>query len=131
MAESDIETYLRKKVEASGGKCWKWVSPGRRGVPDRIVLMPGNVVAFVETKSPGKTERPDQKRVQKILRDLGCLVFSSVNSKDKVDSVVFAVRYLSLSRRVAPGIMSSQPKIPDANVVQMVFEQMQKRGDAK
>lgn len=95
MAESDIESYLRKRVEANGGKCWKWVSPGRRGVPDRIVLMPGGVVAFVETKSPGKTERPDQILVQRILRRLGFLVFSTVDSKSKIDDIIVKLSRLS------------------------------------
>ncbi len=50
--ERDIEQALRKKVEALGGKCLKWVCPGWSGVPDRIVLLPGGIVHFVETKRP-------------------------------------------------------------------------------
>ena len=100
MKESDIESYLRKRVEANGGKCWKWVSPGRRGVPDRIVIMPGGVVAFVELKAPGKTERADQVHVQKMLRELGCLVYSSVDSKEKVDDVISQVRFISRIRGI-------------------------------
>lgn len=88
MRETVIENYLTSRVKAYGGKCWKWVSPGRRGVPDRIVLMPNGLVAFVETKSPGKVERPDQVYVQAKMRALGCLVFSSVDSKARVDEVV-------------------------------------------
>lgn len=126
MAESDIETYLRKKVEASGGKCWKWVSPGRRGVPDRIVIMPGGVVAFVELKAPGKKERHDQVRVQKILRDLGCLVYSSVDSKEKVDKLVSGFCLFSNLRTIRP----SQETVR-ANLTSGIFEQMQKGGDAK
>ena len=88
MREIVIEQYLDKRVRQLGGKCWKWVSPGRRGVPDRIVLLPNNLVAFVETKAPGKKERPDQERVQTVLRSLGCLVYSSVDSKARVDEVL-------------------------------------------
>jgi len=40
MRESKIETHLREQIEAIGGLCYKFVSPGRRNVPDRIVLMP-------------------------------------------------------------------------------------------
>ena len=56
--EKDIETKLRKMVEAHGGLCLKWVCPGWSGVPDRIVLLPGGRVMFVETKRPkgGKLE---------------------------------------------------------------------------
>lgn len=50
--EKDIETKLRKMVERHGGKCLKWVCPGWVGVPDRIVLLPGARVLFVETKRP-------------------------------------------------------------------------------
>ncbi len=50
--EKDIEAKLRKVVEASGGKCLKWVCPGWSGVPDRIVLLPGGRIVFVETKRP-------------------------------------------------------------------------------
>lgn len=88
MRESEVERYLKKQVEANGGKCWKWVSPGRIGVPDRIVIMPGGTIFFVELKSPGKKERASQVRVQQILRKLGCLVFSSIDSREKVDAIL-------------------------------------------
>ena len=56
--EKDIEKKLRQKVEALGGFCLKWVCPGWLGVPDRIVLLPGARIYFVETKRPkgGKLE---------------------------------------------------------------------------
>lgn len=50
--EKDIEKKLRKAVENHGGVCLKWVCPGWAGVPDRIVLLPGGRVYFVETKRP-------------------------------------------------------------------------------
>ena len=50
--ERDIERKLRQNVEALGGFCLKWVCPGWSGVPDRIVLLPGARVYFVETKRP-------------------------------------------------------------------------------
>lgn len=50
--EKDIEKKLRKMVEQHGGLCLKWVCPGWAGVPDRIVLLPGGRVVFVELKRP-------------------------------------------------------------------------------
>lgn len=101
MRESEIEGYLRKQVEKNGGKCWKWVSPGRLGVPDRIVLMPYGTIAFVETKAPGKTERASQKLVQRILRKLGFTVFSSVDTKEKVDlALVSILAFVEINRFV-------------------------------
>lgn len=50
--EKEIEGKLRKAVKMRGGVCLKWVCPGWSGVPDRIVLLPGGRVLFVETKRP-------------------------------------------------------------------------------
>ena len=50
--EKDVEQKLRKTVEKHGGLCLKWVCPGWSGVPDRIILLPGGKVMFVETKRP-------------------------------------------------------------------------------
>lgn len=51
--EKSIENVLRKAVEEECGLCLKWVCPGHRGVPDRILLFPGGIIAFVELKRPG------------------------------------------------------------------------------
>lgn len=51
--EKSIENILRKAVEDDGGLCLKWVCPGHRGVPDRMILFPGGIIAFVELKRPG------------------------------------------------------------------------------
>lgn len=50
--EREIERKLRQLVEKYGGLCLKWVCPGWSGVPDRIVLLPGGRVYFVELKRP-------------------------------------------------------------------------------
>lgn len=88
MKESEIESHLKRRVEALGGKCWKWVSPGRLGVPDRILILPGGIIWFVETKAPGKRERASQVYVQTVLRNLGCTVWPSVDSKERVDDIL-------------------------------------------
>lgn len=49
-AEAKIEKYLVKEVKRLGGFTRKYISPGVRGVPDRIVFFPGQVV-FVEVKT--------------------------------------------------------------------------------
>ena len=70
--EKDIEKKLRQKVEKHGGQCLKWVCPGWSGVPDRIVLLPGGRVVFVETKRPkGGTVSELQMWWTKRLVDLG------------------------------------------------------------
>jgi hypothetical protein len=51
--EKSIENILRQAVEDEGGLCLKWVCPGHKGVPDRMLLFPGGIIAFVELKRPG------------------------------------------------------------------------------
>ena len=52
MKESAIERYLRERVEALGGLCEKFTSPGRRGAPDRLVTWPDGRMDLVEMKAP-------------------------------------------------------------------------------
>lgn len=48
--ESKIEAWLNEQVRKIGGKSYKFVSPGNPGVPDRIYLLPGGKIYFVELK---------------------------------------------------------------------------------
>lgn len=50
-AEKTIEQKLVRAVKLMGGLAPKFVSPGLDGVPDRIVLLPGAKLAFVELKA--------------------------------------------------------------------------------
>ena len=71
MLEVTVEDALTEGVEAKDGKCLKWVCPNRVGVPDRIVLMPGGLIVFVETKAPLGVLKSWQKRCHSMLRLLG------------------------------------------------------------
>ena len=53
--EKEIEQYLKRRVEGMGGLCWKFVSPGTSGVPDRIVIYNG-MICFVELKTEKGSE---------------------------------------------------------------------------
>ena len=48
-AEGYVEDYLKKKTRAAGYLCYKFVSPGIKGVPDDIIIHNGRVT-FIETK---------------------------------------------------------------------------------
>lgn len=71
MREKVIEQKLVKAVKAAGGIAPKLVSPGFDGMPDRMVLMPGGHIAFVEVKAPGEKTRPLQLSRHRLLRRLG------------------------------------------------------------
>jgi hypothetical protein len=73
--EITVEKPLVIATEKRGGIAYKFVSPGRTSVPDRIVLLPGGRFAFVEVKAPGQKPTAAQLREHKRLRALGYKVF--------------------------------------------------------
>ncbi len=75
MREKTIETKLAEAVRLRGGLTPKFTSPSFDGMPDRIVLMPGGRMAFVEVKAPGKKPRPLQAARHRLLRKLGFKVY--------------------------------------------------------
>ena len=91
MRERSIELTLIKAVKNMGGICAKWVSPGLDGVPDRIVLLPGGRIGFVELKAPGKKLHPLQKKRKRQLEELGFLVFC-VDGIEQIEEVLDAIQ---------------------------------------
>ena len=75
MREKEIEQKFTLMVKRAGGLALKFVSPGMSGMPDRIVLLPGGHMAFVEVKAPGKVPRPLQTARHRILCELGFKVY--------------------------------------------------------
>lgn len=71
MTEKNLERKLKKEVEKLGGLCLKLVTPGFTGIPDRLILLPGGIVWFVEVKKPGGTYKSRQKIVIPQLKKLG------------------------------------------------------------
>lgn len=90
MNEQHIEQKLKAAIEENGGICWKLVSPGTSGVPDRICLMNSRIV-FVEVKAPGKRARPIQQRRMNQLRAQGFTVLV-VDSVDDIQEVLDALQ---------------------------------------
>jgi hypothetical protein len=71
MREKQLEQKLVKAVKEVGGLALKFASPGYDGVPDRLLLLPGGKMAFVEVKAPGAKPRPLQRKRHETLRSLG------------------------------------------------------------
>ena len=63
------------EVKKIGGLALKFVSPGFDGVPDRIVLLHGGKIGFVEVKAPGEKPRPLQLARHRLLNQLGFKVY--------------------------------------------------------
>ena len=86
-SEGAIEKRLSAKVREAGGWCVKLLPWIDTGLPDRLVLLPGRRVEFVELKAPKGGLRPSQKRVRRKLGKLGWEV-RVVNSVNKVDAFI-------------------------------------------
>ena len=91
MNEKVIERKLVDAVKKLGGIAPKFVSPGLDGVPDRIILLPGGRIAFIETKAPGKKMRPLQIRRKEQLESLGFPVYC-VDSVEQIGGVLDEIR---------------------------------------
>lgn len=91
MREKFIEQKLVQETRKVGGLALKFVSPGFAGVPDRILLMDGGRVAFVEVKAPGKCPRALQRSRHKLLRRMGFRVFV-LDDADEIPRILAAVK---------------------------------------
>jgi hypothetical protein len=66
--------WLRRRIRDTGGAFYKFVSPGNDGVPDRICILPGGQIIFVELKAEAGELSPVQDAQIRKLRGLGCRV---------------------------------------------------------
>ena len=87
MREKTKETKLVQAVRAKGGLAPKFTSHGFDGVPDRLILLPGGKVAFIELKAPGKTLRPLQVRRKRQLEALGFSVYC-IDRPEQIETVL-------------------------------------------
>lgn len=91
MEEKKIETKLVKAVKQLRGLCLKFVSPSMDGVPDRIVLLPGRRIAFVETKTTGEKMRPLQVKRKRQFEALGFSVYC-LDDAEQIEEVLNEIR---------------------------------------
>lgn len=75
--EKEIEAYLVGAVRAMGGIAYKFVSPAHRGVSDRVAVLPGGIVWFVELKTETGRLSPLQEifrsDMQRLHQNYACL----------------------------------------------------------
>jgi hypothetical protein len=89
--EKRLETKLREEVKAYGGIALKFSSSSHTGIPDRMLLLPGGRIIWVEVKSPGKTPTPIQEIAIKKLRLLGFWV-EVVDSEEKLQTLLIQMQ---------------------------------------
>ena len=85
--EGVVERKLKTEIEKLGGLCYKFVSPGRRNVPDRLCILPGSIIFFVEVKAPGQQPTNGQFREGTRINDLGIRVFWVCTTGEVLDLI--------------------------------------------
>ena len=97
MLERDVESDLVDKVRRLHGAAYKFTSPNRRNVPDRIVLQAippdlrpvvARYIRFVELKATGVRPSNGQLREHERLRALGFTVEVSDTPETNTDVVL-------------------------------------------
>ena len=90
MKESEVERHFVWAVERAGGKTWKFTSPGRKGVADRIACLPDGQTWFVELKTKGGRLSPLQ---QLFASDMAVLRqnYACLWTKEQIDGFVATV----------------------------------------
>ena len=74
-SEKTLEARLVREIEARGGMALKYTSQFHRGIPDRIVLLPGGHTIFVELKSTGQKPTKLQMHAIRKLVKMGHSVY--------------------------------------------------------
>ena len=75
LLEKEIESRVCDYAASKGWLVYKFTSPARHAVPDRLFIAPGGRVIFVEFKRTGQKPTVPQEREHARLRAHGVLVF--------------------------------------------------------
>lgn len=93
--EKDIEKAVCAYAKKLGCLVYKFVSPGQRGVPDRMIILPFGTVVFIEFKTPQGKLSPIQEREIAKLREKGIrthVVNNAETGKRLLDSLTYFVK---------------------------------------
>ena len=100
MRERDIEQWLRRQIESMGGLAFKFSSPGNDGVPDRLAVLPGGIIYFIELKTDKGRLTPIQRWQQDRLDALGARV-RTIQGMDGAAEFIEEVRDAIQSTRLS------------------------------
>ena len=82
LLEKKIERVVCEYARSRGHLAYKFTSPQRAAVPDRLMIAPGGFVYFIEFKAYGKKPTPQQMREHERLRVQGVNVYVIDNIDD-------------------------------------------------
>lgn len=105
MTEKYLEQKLVKLTKRRGGLIFKFVSPGRVGVPDRIIIFPEGRIGFVEVKKPG-VGRLSKVQLDTLSRlsNIGCRVYV-LDRPEVLEDILDDIQYPQKPLEEKQGIM--------------------------
>lgn len=91
VSEKAIERYLVEQAKQNGLLCLKYSNPNMVGYPDRLLVLPGGGVVWVELKSKGrKPTKIQQIRIAELI-GMGHLV-KVIDNKADIDGLIKTIK---------------------------------------
>ena len=87
MLEKDIEKKVCDYAKEKGLLVYKFTSPARAAVPDRMFITPAGTVFFVEFKRGGQKATPAQEREHARLRGHNVAVYVVDNVEEGIVTI--------------------------------------------
>lgn len=87
VSEKAIELYLVEQAKQNGLLCLKYSNPNMVGYPDRLLVLPGGGVVWVELKSKGRKPTKIQQIRMSELTGMGHLV-KVIDNKADIDELI-------------------------------------------
>lgn len=91
VSEKEIEKYLVQQAKKLGLLCLKYSNPNMAGYPDRLLVLPGGCVAWIELKSRGRKPTKLQEIRIAELEAMGHTV-AVIDNKAGVDGFLFRLK---------------------------------------
>lgn len=90
VSEKSIERYLVQQAKEHGLPCLKYSNPNMVGYPDRLLVLPGAKVVWVELKSKGrKTSKIQDERIAQLI-NMGHEV-RVIDNKADIDKLIISL----------------------------------------
>lgn len=91
VSEKAIERYLVEQAKQNGLPCLKYSNPNMVGYPDRLLVLRGGDVIWVELKSKGRKPTKIQQKRMSELTGMGHLV-KVIDNKADIDELIKTIK---------------------------------------
>lgn len=91
VSEKSIERYLVEQAKQNGLLCLKYSNPNMVGYPDRLLVLPGGGVVWVELKSKGRKPTKIQQIRMSELTGMGHWI-EVIDNKADIDKLIKIIK---------------------------------------